>query len=69
MPILCYHSVRPYIPADTRAVRRYIATPATLEEELSWLKTNGFTSITFEDLSRHLTQGAALPGQACDHLL
>jgi peptidoglycan/xylan/chitin deacetylase (PgdA/CDA1 family) len=63
VPILVYHSVRPYIPADTTAVRRYIATPVTLETELSWLKANGFSSITFDDLARHLTQGASLPAK------
>ncbi|HYW83683.1 MAG TPA: polysaccharide deacetylase family protein, partial [Spirochaetia bacterium] len=61
VPILVYHAIRPYSPSDTAGVRRYIATPATLEEELSWLKANGFTSITFDDLQRHLTQGAPLP--------
>lgn len=61
VPILVYHAIRPYIQSDTAGVRRYIATPATLEAELSWLKTNGFTSITFDDLTRHLTHGDALP--------
>ena len=61
VPILVYHAIRPYIPADTAGVRRYIATPATLEEELSWLKANSYTSITFDDLTRHLTQGDPLP--------
>jgi peptidoglycan/xylan/chitin deacetylase (PgdA/CDA1 family) len=61
VPILVYHAIRPYIQSDTAGVRRYIATPATLEQELSWLKTNSFTSITFDDLQRHLTQGGVLP--------
>jgi peptidoglycan/xylan/chitin deacetylase (PgdA/CDA1 family) len=61
VPILVYHAVRPYIPSDTSGVRRYIATPATLEAELSWLKDHGFSSITFDDLARHLTRGDALP--------
>jgi peptidoglycan/xylan/chitin deacetylase (PgdA/CDA1 family) len=63
VPILVYHSIRPYIPSDTAGVRRYIATPATLEGELSWLKTNGFSSITFDDLARHLAHGDALPAK------
>jgi peptidoglycan/xylan/chitin deacetylase (PgdA/CDA1 family) len=61
VPILVYHAIRPYRPSDTAGVRRYIATPATLDAELSWLKTNGYTSITFDDLTRHLTHGDALP--------
>ncbi|MGD0724983.1 MAG: polysaccharide deacetylase family protein [Spirochaetia bacterium] len=63
VPILVYHSIRPYIPSDTSGVRRYVATPSTLEGELSWLKTNGFTSITFDDLARHLAQGEPLPAK------
>ena len=63
VPILVYHSVRPYMPADTTAVRRYIATPATLEGELAWLKANDFSSVTFDDLARHLTEGAVLPAK------
>ena len=61
VPILVYHAIRPYTRSDTAAVRRYIATPATLERELSWLKANSFTSITFDDLARHLGPGDALP--------
>ena len=38
VPILIYHSVRPYVQSDTPAVRRYIATPDALEQELGWLK-------------------------------
>jgi peptidoglycan/xylan/chitin deacetylase (PgdA/CDA1 family) len=61
VPILIYHAVRPYIDSDTPAVRRYIATPDTLEKELAYLKDNGFTSVTFDDLASRLTRGTALP--------
>jgi peptidoglycan/xylan/chitin deacetylase (PgdA/CDA1 family) len=60
-PILIYHSVRPYIESDSPAVRRYIATPDTLEKELAYLKDNGYTSVTFDDLASRLTKGTALP--------
>ena len=63
VPILIYHSIRPYIPTDTSAVRRYIATPETLEKELAYLSNNGFTSITFDDLARRLTKGTTLPAK------
>ncbi len=61
VPILIYHSIRPYRPTDTAGVRRYIATPQTLETELSFLKDNGYTSVSFADLTRNLTTGAPLP--------
>ncbi len=61
VPILIYHSIRPYIQSDTSAVRRYIATPQALEEELAWLQQNGFVSVSFDDLVNHVTSGATLP--------
>ena len=61
VPILIYHAVRPYVESDTPAVRRYIATPQTLDEELAWLKESGYVSISFDDLVNHVTAGATLP--------
>jgi peptidoglycan/xylan/chitin deacetylase (PgdA/CDA1 family) len=63
VPILIYHSVRPYIDSDSAAVRRYIATPDTLEKELAYLKDNGYTSVTFDDLESCLRRGTALPAR------
>lgn len=61
VPILIYHSVRPFIPSDTTAIRRYIATPGTLERELAWLCDNGYRSVTFDDLVSRLEKRAPLP--------
>jgi len=61
VPILIYHAIRPYVEHDTPGVRRYIATPQTLDEELAWLKQEGYTSIGFDDLVSHITSGATLP--------
>ncbi len=61
VPILIYHSIRPYIPTDSKGARRWIATPDTLESELSWLRENGYSSVTFDALAAHVTGGAPLP--------
>jgi peptidoglycan/xylan/chitin deacetylase (PgdA/CDA1 family) len=61
VPILIYHSIRPYIPSDSKGARRWIATPETLEAELSWLRTNGYTSVTFDALAARIQSGAPLP--------
>ena len=61
VPILIYHSIRPYIPTDTKGARRWIATPETLESELSWLRENGYSSVTFDALAAHVSRGAPLP--------
>jgi peptidoglycan/xylan/chitin deacetylase (PgdA/CDA1 family) len=63
VPILIYHSIRPYIPSDTKGARRWIATPQTLESELAYLRENGYTSVTFDALAASVTGGAALPSR------
>ena len=60
-PILIFHSIRPYIQSDTPAVRRYIATPETLEQELAYLRDGGYVSVTFDDLVNHITKNSPLP--------
>jgi peptidoglycan/xylan/chitin deacetylase (PgdA/CDA1 family) len=61
VPILIYHSIRSYIPADTKGARRWIATPETLESELSYLREKGYTSVTFDALAAYVQNGAPLP--------
>ncbi|MFI5368796.1 MAG: polysaccharide deacetylase family protein, partial [Spirochaetia bacterium] len=61
VPILIFHSTRPYIESDTPAVRRFIATPDTLEQELAYLRDDGYVSITFDDLVSHITKNTPLP--------
>ena len=61
VPILIYHSIRPYISSDTIAARRYIATPETLEQELAYLRDGGYASVTFDDLVNHITKNTPLP--------
>jgi len=61
VPILIYHSVRPYRPADLGGVRKFIATPDTVEQEFAYLKDNGYVSVTFDDLVARLLHGDPLP--------
>ena len=61
VPILIFHSTRPYIESDTPAVRRYVATPDTLEQELAWLRDGGYVSITLDDLVSHIMKNTPLP--------
>src|SRR5271169_2865596 len=60
-PILIFHSIRSYIQSDTPAARRYIATPETLEKELAYLRDQGYTSITLDDLVDAVTKDRPLP--------
>lgn len=60
-PILIFHAIRPYVESDSPSVRRYIATPQTLESELAYLHDAGYTSITFDQLAAHISSEAPLP--------
>ena len=61
VPILIYHSIRPYAESDSAAVRRYVVTPEQFEQELAYFKANGYTSISFDELADHLEGTALLP--------
>jgi peptidoglycan/xylan/chitin deacetylase (PgdA/CDA1 family) len=61
VPILIYHSIRPYRTADLAGVRKYITTPDALDAEFAYLKENGYVSINFDDLANRLRSGKALP--------
>lgn len=54
IPVLMYHDIGD--PPN-----RYRVAPWQLEEQLSWLRDNGYVSITPSDLLRALDEGAPLP--------
>jgi peptidoglycan/xylan/chitin deacetylase (PgdA/CDA1 family) len=60
-PILVYHSIRPYREDDSAGVRRYIATPESLDRELAWLRDGGYASVSFDDFASCLRNGSTLP--------
>lgn len=59
IPILCYHNFNPTIPGSMNL------TPQRLEEQLKWLKNNGFTVIPLKEAVAYL-QGtiASVPPKA-----
>ncbi|MGA2240379.1 MAG: polysaccharide deacetylase family protein [Candidatus Bathyarchaeia archaeon] len=61
VPILIFHSVRPYWPTDLKRARRYITTPDILDKELGYLKENGYVSVSFDELAHRLLLGTPLP--------
>ena len=61
VPILMYHYIS-VPPAGAGIYRRDLSvTPANLEAQLAWLRSNGYESITLTDLVYHLTLGWPLP--------
>ncbi len=63
LPILIYHSVRPYYPGITNLVKEYTVPPDIFEDQMKYLRDNGFTVVTFDDLSAYFQAGAALPAK------
>ncbi len=55
LPVIMYHSVCEKAPAD------YIVSPAQLEEDLSWLRSHGFTSVSAQQLIDYTQGSGELP--------
>jgi peptidoglycan/xylan/chitin deacetylase (PgdA/CDA1 family) len=50
IPIFIYHSVRPHIQGEDAEQEAYDITPELLESELKYLKNNGYTTISLDEL-------------------
>lgn len=61
IPIVVYHSVRPYIPGESKYQDMYDVTPELLEQELKYLNANGFHTVTFADVASYFHIGTPLP--------
>ena len=61
VPVLCYHHIRDWEATDTEDDRAYIVPPAKLEEELKWLKDNGYTSVSAQQVYDYEINGLPLP--------
>jgi peptidoglycan/xylan/chitin deacetylase (PgdA/CDA1 family) len=61
VPILCYHYVREYEDADSEDDRAYVTPPELLEDQLAWLKENGYTGVTAPQVYDYVVNGKALP--------
>lgn len=57
LPILMYHG----ITEDTSKVNDYTILAGTFENDLLWLKDNGYTTISAKQLIDYVEKGSALP--------
>ena len=57
VPIIMYHSVL----KDPERTGKYVITPKQFEEDLIYLKNNGYTTITVNDLIDWVYDGKSLP--------
>jgi peptidoglycan/xylan/chitin deacetylase (PgdA/CDA1 family) len=61
IPILIYHSVRPYYPGITNLVKEFTVPPDVFDDQMKYLRDNGFTVVTFDTVWAYFQTGAPLP--------
>lgn len=64
VPIIVYHSVRPYFAGQTRKMREFDVAPELFDRQLAYLRDNGYAVISFDALVRYLQDGSSLPKRA-----
>lgn len=57
VPIIIYHSVRPYIQGESILQDRFDVTPEFFEQQLVYLRDNGYTTIGPDELAANIKQG------------
>lgn len=57
LPVIMYHSVFGETPSE------YVVTPTQLENDLRWLKTNGYTSVTAQQVIEYAAGSGSLPSR------
>ncbi len=64
VPIFVYHSVRPHLANESKEQEAFDVTPELFEQQLSYLKDNGYSTISFDALADHFDKGTSLPERA-----
>jgi peptidoglycan/xylan/chitin deacetylase (PgdA/CDA1 family) len=63
VPILCYHQLRDYRPADSKTAKDYIVPVAAFRDQMKLLADSGYHAILPEQLYDYLTSGKELPSK------
>ncbi len=61
IPVLVYHSIRPHYQGESLYQDAYDITPDLLQEEITYLKTHGYTTVHFADVDAFFEEGTSLP--------
>jgi peptidoglycan/xylan/chitin deacetylase (PgdA/CDA1 family) len=64
IPILCYHQIRDWKPADSKTARGYIVPPAAFHEQIKMLSDSGYHTILPDELYAYLTKGTSVPDKS-----
>ncbi len=60
VPILVYHSVRPYFAGESNSIKKYDVDPNNFKLQLQYLKSHGYTAVSFDKLVKYF-DGVPLP--------
>lgn len=61
VPIIIYHSIRPYIPGESAVQDRYDITPELFEQQLAYLQNHNYTPISIDALATYIQTGTTTP--------
>ena len=61
IPILLYHHISVLPAHASKSLRRWTLSPETFDDQMDWVKTHGFHTITMDQLFEHMTHGLSLP--------
>ena len=61
IPIFIYHTIANSKPTNTKAQEIYRTDPALLNEQLSYLDTHGYTTVTMKQVADMLRRGTTSP--------
>lgn len=61
VPIFVYHSVSPYYPSESKYRKKFDVEPNVFEKQMRYLRENGYTAISFDDLINHFSRNLFLP--------
>ena len=53
IPVIIYHSVRPYMKGESKYQDLYDVTPSLLEQELTYIETHGFHAVDMRDVDAY----------------
>ena len=63
VPILTYHQVRPITDSDDERYRRFITSPEEFERQMQFIKEEGYSVVSLEDVAEHLASNTPLHGK------
>lgn len=63
VPILVYHSIRPYYLVEPRYIKEFDIEPDIFEKQLQYLRDDGYTVIPFDTLIYYFLNDAPLPSK------